>query len=179
MPHQMVETFAIIPFLFLLFFSTAFSPGSGLPGIKALRYLFSRFYFWCMVDGVKDQMEGCPADPQINMLLLCLSGLSTVLVFVAYFGIRNFFRKDQQKAHVEKLTTALQDDPFYQSLQRELYDEGTASAKKQRNAKAKISAAPAMIKQLSTEDLSSSSDSDLYMLETEALLKAVEDEVQC
>jgi hypothetical protein len=37
-----VETVGILPFLFTIFFSTAFSPGSGLPGLKALRYLFPR-----------------------------------------------------------------------------------------------------------------------------------------
>jgi hypothetical protein len=37
-----VETVGILPFMFSIFFSTAFSPGSGLPGLKALRYLFPR-----------------------------------------------------------------------------------------------------------------------------------------
>merc|ERR1712199_97451 len=33
----------------MIFFSTTFSPGSGVEGVKALRYLFARFYFWCHV----------------------------------------------------------------------------------------------------------------------------------
>merc|ERR1711990_263539 len=49
-------------FLFMIFFSTTFSPGSGVEGVKALRYLFARFYFWCHVPGYKEVMEGCPAD---------------------------------------------------------------------------------------------------------------------
>lgn len=39
---QAVETFALMPFLFMIYFSTTFSPGAGVEGLKALRYLFSR-----------------------------------------------------------------------------------------------------------------------------------------
>ena len=31
----------------MIFFSTTFSPGSGVAGVKELRYLFARFYLWC------------------------------------------------------------------------------------------------------------------------------------
>lgn len=44
LPFQAVEMLGSMPFLFMIFFSTTFSPGSGVPGLKALRYLFSRFY---------------------------------------------------------------------------------------------------------------------------------------
>jgi hypothetical protein len=40
--HQAVEIFAVMPFLFMLFWSTTFSPGSGVEGLKELRYLFPR-----------------------------------------------------------------------------------------------------------------------------------------
>jgi hypothetical protein len=42
LPFQAVQVFAFFPFLFMIFFSTTFSPGSGLKGLKALRYLFPR-----------------------------------------------------------------------------------------------------------------------------------------
>jgi ABC-type lipoprotein export system ATPase subunit len=42
---QAVEIFATMPFLFMIFFSTTFSPGAGVPALKELRYLFARFYF--------------------------------------------------------------------------------------------------------------------------------------
>ena len=42
--------------LLLIFFSTTFSPGAGVPGLKALRYLFARFYLWCRVPGVLNQV---------------------------------------------------------------------------------------------------------------------------
>ncbi len=62
-------------------FSTAFSPGAGVPGLKALRYLFARFYLWCRLPGV--QMEGCPDD---DMLVGCTIasgclGMVPLLVF--------------------------------------------------------------------------------------------------
>lgn len=122
LPHQLVESLALIPFLFLIFFSTTFSPGAGVPVLKDLRYLFSRFYFWCMVPGVQDDMEGCPTNPRINMLLLCLTGMMTVLLFVVYFWTRSLWRRRRrttQKAH----TTPQQpdEDPEYQALLQELY----------------------------------------------------------
>merc|ERR1719498_2171285 len=45
LPFHAVEIFASIPFLFMIFFSTTFSPGSGVEGLKVFRYLFARFYF--------------------------------------------------------------------------------------------------------------------------------------
>jgi hypothetical protein len=42
MSHQAVEIFASMPFLFMIFYSTTFSPGSGVAVLKELRYLFPR-----------------------------------------------------------------------------------------------------------------------------------------
>ena len=42
LPFHAVEIFASMPFLFMIFFSTTFSPGSGVAGLKELRYLFAR-----------------------------------------------------------------------------------------------------------------------------------------
>jgi hypothetical protein len=42
LPFQAVQIFASMPFLFMIFFSTTFSPGSGVEGLKELRYLFAR-----------------------------------------------------------------------------------------------------------------------------------------
>ena len=44
MDFQSVEIFGTLPFLLMIFLSTTFSPGSGVPVVKELRYLFSRFY---------------------------------------------------------------------------------------------------------------------------------------
>jgi hypothetical protein len=40
--QQAVAILGTMPFLLMLFWSTAFSPGSGVEGLKALRYLFPR-----------------------------------------------------------------------------------------------------------------------------------------
>ena len=55
----------------MIFFSTTFSPGSGVAGVKELRYLFARFYLWCRLPGVKEFMEKCPDD---DMLIGCVVG---------------------------------------------------------------------------------------------------------
>jgi hypothetical protein len=43
LPFQAVQIFSSMPFLFMIFFSTTFSPGSGVKGLKELRYLFARY----------------------------------------------------------------------------------------------------------------------------------------
>ena len=49
LPFQAVQLLGSLPFLFMIFLSTTFSPGAGVPIVKELRYLFARFYFWCMI----------------------------------------------------------------------------------------------------------------------------------
>merc|ERR1712205_237384 len=72
LPDQAVQILGAMPFLLMIFFSTTFSPGAGVKGIKELRYLFSRYYLWCMLP---DQMgmEGCPESN--TLLYLVLSSL--------------------------------------------------------------------------------------------------------
>lgn len=81
MDFQSVQIFGTLPFLLMIFLSTTFSPGAGLEGVKALRYLFARFYFWCMVPDVQDDMEGCP-DEDLNILYMILSSLVGLFVFL-------------------------------------------------------------------------------------------------
>jgi len=68
------------PFLLMIFFSTTFSPGAGVPGINNLRYLFTRFYFWCRVPVVRETMEGCPTDDGCIGLAL-LTGCVGPIIF--------------------------------------------------------------------------------------------------
>ena len=73
MPLETSHFIGSLPFLFVIFFSTTFSLGSGVALVKQLRYLFPRFYFWCMLPSdVSDIMEGCPT-PELNVLYLVLS----------------------------------------------------------------------------------------------------------
>jgi ABC-type lipoprotein export system ATPase subunit len=120
LPFHLVEIVGFLPFIFMIFFSTTFSPGSGVPGLKALRYLFSRFYFWCMVPGVKDDMEGCP-DENLNILYLILSALLGVFLFlIVDIGIR-IKKRGQKKKSDMKLSSML--DSEFQELMVELYGE--------------------------------------------------------
>lgn len=122
LPFQAVEMLGSMPFLFMIFFSTTFSPGSGVPGLKELRYLFSRFYFWCMVPGVQDQMEGCPADSGLNLFYLCLSGLLGVFLFVVIMGAVSLYSSTQRKKDHKKKAALADNDDFIE-LQLYLYGE--------------------------------------------------------
>jgi ABC-type lipoprotein export system ATPase subunit len=120
LPFQAAQILGSLPFLFMIFFSTTFSPGSGVPGLKVLRYLFSRFYFWCMIPGVQDQMEGCPAE-NVNMLYMILSALLGVFVFlIVQVVIKLRKRSNKKKSDVKK---ASMQDVEFQELQVEMYGE--------------------------------------------------------
>ena len=93
LPFQIVQMVAGIPFLLLIFFSTTYSPGAGVEGLKALRYFFARFYFWCMVPYVQDGMEGCPTDLVLNMLLLILSSCISLFIFLLVAWYRKCRRR--------------------------------------------------------------------------------------
>ena len=98
LPLQQVSILSSMPFLFMIFFSTTFSPGAGVEGVKEIRWLFSRFYFWCQIDGVKDFMEGCPADEDL-VLYTVLSGCLGLFIFLVVMG--GLFLKERYRAIVE------------------------------------------------------------------------------
>lgn len=120
LPFHLVEIFASFPFLFMIFFSTTFSPGSGVEGLKALRYLFARFYFWCMIPGTKDSMEGCPSD-DVLVLYMVLSSFIGLVMFLLYQTIARMQRAlSKKKENLKK--DSMKDDEFV-DLQIELYGE--------------------------------------------------------
>lgn len=121
LPFQAVQIFSSLPFLFMIFFSTTFSPGSGVEGLKELRYLFARFYFFCKIPGVQDDMEGCP-DPDLNVVYMILSALIGTFMFGVYETVRFIIRSSQTKKKISK-KNKLKDDEF-RDLQVELYGEG-------------------------------------------------------
>lgn len=122
LPTQAVQTLASLPFLFMIFFSTTFSPGGGVPVLKEFRYLFARFYFWCMVPGVDVTMENCPEDEGLNLLYLCLSGLLGAFLFLVIMGLVTLSRS-AKKNKTNQMREALQDDPEFQDLQLAMYGE--------------------------------------------------------
>jgi hypothetical protein len=109
-----------MPFLFMIFFSTTFSPGSGVDGVKELRYLFARFYWFCIIPGVQDQMEGCPAD-DVLMLYMFLASMIGLVMFLVYQTVKTTYRSFHKQKAVKK-RNALKDDEF-RDLQLELYGE--------------------------------------------------------
>jgi ABC-type lipoprotein export system ATPase subunit len=120
LPDQAVQILGSMPFLFMIFFSTTFSPGAGVEGVKNLRYLFSRYYLWCEVPGVKDLMEGCPE--QYNLLYLILAALLVPLLFVAYMIVRGCVNN----LHHEKAATSRRESMksmAFAELQVELFGE--------------------------------------------------------
>jgi len=119
LPQQPVQILASMPTLFMIFFSTTFSPGAGVNGLKELRYLFSRFYLWCMLP--EDMgMEGCPESN--TLLYLILASLLVPFLFVLYkVGTQLYKRlhnEKEQSSRLESIKT-LQ----FAELQLELFGE--------------------------------------------------------
>jgi hypothetical protein len=121
LPFQAAQIFSSLPFLFMIFFSTTFSPGSGVEGLKELRYLFARFYLFCMIPFVQDGMEGCP-DEDLTVLYMVLSALIGTVMFVVY-EITSFIVKASQTKKQIHEKNQLKDEEF-RDLQVELYGEG-------------------------------------------------------
>jgi ABC-type lipoprotein export system ATPase subunit len=121
LPFQAVEIFGVLPFLLMIFFSTTFSPGAGVPVLKELRYLFSRFYLWCTIPGVMDDMEGCPAD-DINLLYLILSAFVGVFVFLLVKGYQALQKGAEKNKDADKRNRIMETEEA-QLLQVELYGE--------------------------------------------------------
>jgi ABC-type lipoprotein export system ATPase subunit len=122
LPFQAAQILGSFPFLFMIFFSTTFSPNAGVPVVKELRYLFARFYFWCMVPVVDEQMEGCPADRGLNLLYLCLSGMIGVVLFIVFMGAMSLIKSARKRKEGKKREAMMDDDEFHE-LQLELYGE--------------------------------------------------------
>ena len=110
LPFQTVQIVGSLPFLGMLFLSTTFSPGAGLPVLKELRYIYPRYYFWCMVPGVQEGMEGCPSE-DIIVLYLILSALTGVFVFFSImFAVQLRNKCKEQKKETQR--SNLQDEQF-------------------------------------------------------------------
>ena len=121
----------LVPFKLMIFFSTTYSPGAGIEGLKDLRYLFSRFYMWCMLPGYGELMEGCPAEN--NLLYLILTSLITPYLFSIYAVIREVHRT-LRSLKEEKCRLGVIQSAAYAELQLELFGK-----KQLRNLKHQIS----------------------------------------
>jgi ABC-type lipoprotein export system ATPase subunit len=122
LPFVIVQVVASLPFLLMIFFSTTFSPGAGVEGLKGLRYLFTRFYFWCMIPGVQDEMEGCPDTDGLNLALLCILAFIVVFVFLMVKLAMRLARSRGEQAASSKKEALMEAEGFLE-LQVELFGE--------------------------------------------------------
>jgi hypothetical protein len=134
LPIQTAQIFSLFPFLLMIFFSTTFSPGSGVAGLKELRYLFVRFYFWCMTPDVQDSMENCPDSDGENMLYLVLSAFLWPVLFSVLILLGRVVQGTKKKKLSSKNDT-LKDEEF-RDLQVELYGDRVLELQNTRHSKA-------------------------------------------
>lgn len=125
LPFEAVQILGSFPFLMMIFFSTTFSPGAGLEGVKFLRYLFARFYFWCMIPGYGASMEDCPAENRL-VLYTVLSGCLGLALFLIAMGVLGHVQKSKNKGRVQARQVAESSTDF-KALQAEMYPASPAA----------------------------------------------------
>jgi len=119
LPDQAVQILGAMPFLLMIFFSTIFSPGAGVNGLKELRYLFSRFYLWCMLPEDLG-MEGCPESN--TLLYLVLASLVVPFLFVSYKLGTGWYKKSHEGKSESSRRESMKSLAFAE-LQLELFGE--------------------------------------------------------
>ena len=127
LPLQTSQFLGSLPFLLVIFFSTTFSPGSGIAIVKELRYIFPRFYLWCELPGVDNLMEGCPATLELNTLYAVLSGCVYVFIFFFVRGVSTVRHDIAKKVEERKKKTSEEDEEEILNLQDELFGKRIAA----------------------------------------------------
>lgn len=126
LPFSSVSILGSSPFLLMMFFSTAFSPGAGVRGLNDLRYLFPRFYYWCILPGsgpgsVSSRMQGCPANNLIYLYLI-LTAFVGVFIFFCFLGFYHLYTVASLRKHKQKQAQRIDQD-YLREVQVELYGE--------------------------------------------------------
>jgi hypothetical protein len=122
LPETRVQIGASLPFLLMIFLSGTFSPSAGLPGLKVLRFLFVRFYFWCMIPIVSGMMEDCPSEDVI-VTYTVLSALVGSFLFLAFVAVRAAINAATAQRTTNQYNELLHKDEQLRDLQLELYGE--------------------------------------------------------
>lgn len=82
------------------------------------------FYFWYMIPGVQDDMEGCPDSDVMNLVYMTLSRLLVVVMFFVFLVAKKALATFHKKKTLSK-KNKLKDAEF-RDLQLELYGETQA-----------------------------------------------------
>lgn len=127
LPLQIVQILASLPFLFMIFFSTTFSPGSGVALIKEFRFLFPRFYFWCDMPGVKEAMEDCPAQENLLWLTVVTGCLGMILFLLLQLVLGCYRKRKSRQADGRRAQVAA--TPEFAALQQQLFKDSLGGLK--------------------------------------------------
>ena len=81
-----------------------------------------RYYFWCIVPDVQDDMEGCPDQSVDIWVYMFLSGIMFLVLFVFVKTIMDQKKKSNRKKKLE-IATDMNDTEEYRVLKRELFGD--------------------------------------------------------
>ncbi|KAJ1459245.1 hypothetical protein M885DRAFT_460113 [Pelagophyceae sp. CCMP2097] len=116
MPLGLVQICGTVPFLLMIFFSTTFSPGAGLEGVKSIRYFFPRFYLFCRLPGVA--MDGCPSARWLPIYAF-ISGLGFFVLFGVCLIVASVLSGSKSK-QLKEQRALLEHDPDFIRLKSQL-----------------------------------------------------------
>ncbi|KAL7563047.1 hypothetical protein ACA910_007137 [Epithemia clementina (nom. ined.)] len=122
MDFQSVNVVGSFSFLCLIFLSTTFSPGAGVTGVKELRYLFPRYYFWCLIPDVQDRMDGCPESETWTVVFMMLSSLAGLFLFIVLGLVHKIQQTSLEREQVHRREKIGKEEEFAH-LQQALYGE--------------------------------------------------------
>eukprot|EP00984_Skeletonema_dohrnii_P031828 scaffold24854_cov78-Skeletonema_dohrnii-CCMP3373.AAC.1 len=122
LPFETVILIGSLPGLLMIFFSTGFSPGAGIDGLKAVRYLFPRFYLFCMIPGYELLLEGCPESNADALTYLILTSLIVPVMFVCYAAAQAMKTKLRKAKEMESRSELVNSKEFAE-LQSLLYEK--------------------------------------------------------
>jgi len=127
-----VQMFGSVPYLMMVFFSTTFSPSAGIEGLKALRYLFPRYYLWCMLPSIGGFMEGCPAEEN-TLMYLVLSAFITPYLFCIFAVVRELYQTFRTEKKKKGRLGVIQ-SAAYAELQIEMFGKKRWALKEKRGS---------------------------------------------
>ena len=87
----------------------------------------NRFYFWCIVPDVQDDMEGCPDEGVDIWVYMFLSGIMGLVLFVLAKIIVDLKKKSNMKKKLE-IAKGMNDTNEYRELERELFGDNKFTA---------------------------------------------------